>query len=400
MLFTLEALKAKHGDALMLHWGDPADPQLALIDGGPSGTWGNTLRRRLNALRDERTPNDELPIRLLVISHIDDDHIRGVLDLTSRLRERKESQQPLPYRIHELWHNSFDDLVGGSADQLFDASVAAVGGASHLSSHTPGGTLSQAAGLVVASVAQGRALRDDAVVLQLPVNRPAGPDDREMMLAGGAAAPAIELGGGGTVRVVGPLRQRVVDLQRTWDAEIARLGLAITPAERASAAAYVDESVYNLASIVLLVESGGKKMLLTGDARGDDILAGLADAGLLEDGRLHVDLLKMPHHGSDRNVETGFFRTVTADHYVISGNGKYGNPEPATFQMLFAARPDEAFTLHLTYPPAELGSNYPVDRLERLLECQRAAGHPFQLETPATGSVSLTVDLGDPLPET
>jgi hypothetical protein len=400
MLFTLEALKAKHGDALMLHWGDPADPQLALIDGGPSGTWGNALRRRLDAMRDARTPDEELPIRLLAISHIDDDHIRGVLDLTSRLRERKESQQPLPYRIHELWHNSFDDLVGGGADRLFDASVAAVGGASRLASRPPGGALSRPAGLVLASVAQGRALRDDAVVLELPVNRPAGPDDRGMMLAGGVAATAIDLGGGASVRVIGPPRQRVVDLQRAWDAELARLGVAVTPAERASAAAYVDEPVYNLASIVLLVEAGGRRMLLTGDARGDDILTGLAGAELLEDGRLHVDLLKVPHHGSDRNVETGFFRAVTADHYVVSGNGKYGNPEPATFQMLFAARPDEPFTLHLTYPPAELGSGYPVERLERLLECQRAAGHPFRLETPTDGKASLTVDLGDPLPET
>ena len=45
-------------------------------------------------------------------------------------------------------------------------------------------------------------------------------------------------------------------------------------------------------------------MLLTGDARGDDVLAGLREAGLLRRSPLHVDVLKLPHHGSDRNVET------------------------------------------------------------------------------------------------
>jgi len=396
MFFTLEALKAKHGDALMLHWGDAADPRLALIDGGPSGTWGTALRRRLDALRDARAPDDELPIRLLAVSHIDDDHIRGVLDLTNRLRERKESHQPLPYRIQELWHNSFDDLVGGDADQLFDASVAAVGGASHLTHGPPPGVLSRPAASVVASVGQGRELRDDAVVLELPVNRPAGPEDRGMMLAGGVGAPLIDLGAGVTVRVVGPPRQRVVDLQRTWDSELERLGLAITPAERASAAAYIDESVYNLASLVLLVEAGGKRMLLTGDARGDDILAGLADAELLEDGCCHVDLLKVPHHGSDRNVETGFFRAVTADHYVISGNGKYGNPEPATFHMLLCARPDDEFDIHLTYGPDEMRDDAPVEALRRVLECHRQAGHRFRLVTREADAKSLKVDLLDP----
>ena len=33
-IFTLEALQAKHGDALLLHYGDAASPRLIVIDGG------------------------------------------------------------------------------------------------------------------------------------------------------------------------------------------------------------------------------------------------------------------------------------------------------------------------------------------------------------------------------
>ena len=43
---------------------------------------------------------------------------------------------------------------------------------------------------------------------------------------------------------------------------------------QAALAAYVDKSVPNLSSIVLLAEAKGKRMLLTGDARGDKILQG------------------------------------------------------------------------------------------------------------------------------
>ena len=119
------------------------------------------------------------------------------------------------------------------------------------------------------------------------------------------------------------------------------------PAEAAAATKF-DESVFNLSSIVVLAELGGKRMLLTGDARGDDIKQAVSTAKLLKKGKLHVHILKVPHHGSDNNVATDFFRTITADHYVISGNGDYGNPEVATLNMISEARPDDGFTLHLT----------------------------------------------------
>ena len=49
----------------------------------------------------------------------------------------------------------------------------------------------------------------------------------------------------------------------------------------AALAAYVDESVPNLSSIVVLAEWMARRMLLTGDARGDKILEGLELVGLL-----------------------------------------------------------------------------------------------------------------------
>ena len=61
---------------------------------------------------------------------------------------------------------------------------------------------------------------------------------------------------------------------------------------------------------------GTKRMLLTGDERGDDILAALKAARMFKRTSVHVDLLKVPHHGSDRNVEQGFFEQVTADGTV------------------------------------------------------------------------------------
>ena len=78
----------------------------------------------------------------------------------------------------------------------------------------------------------------------------------------------------------------------------------------------------------MLVELDGRSMLLTGDARADQVLEGMQEAGILDaDGRRHVSILKMPHHGSIRNVTADFLRAVTADTYVISADGRYGNPD-------------------------------------------------------------------------
>ena len=96
-------------------------------------------------------------------------------------------------------------------------------------------------------------------------------------------------------------------------------------------------------------------MLLTGDARGDKVLDGLELVGLLDPGgTMEVDVLKVPHHGSDNNLDDDFFERILAKHYVFSGNGEHGNPERASLEMLFNARGNEPFIVHLTYPIDEM----------------------------------------------
>ena len=82
-----------------------------------------------------------------------------------------------------------------------------------------------------------------------------------------------------------------------------------------------DKSPYNLSSIVVLAEMNEKRMLLTGDALGRYVTDGLEKAGKMKDGKIRLDLLKMPHHGSSRNTTPEFFQKVTADHYVFSADG-------------------------------------------------------------------------------
>ena len=64
---------------------------------------------------------------------------------------------------------------------------------------------------------------------------------------------------------------------------------------------------------MFMVESDGKRLLFTGDGLGRDV-EDISEKKLLNsEGRLHVDILKVPHHGSEGNVSEQFFDTVTSD---------------------------------------------------------------------------------------
>ncbi|MCZ3386810.1 MAG: ComEC/Rec2 family competence protein [Actinomycetia bacterium] len=80
----------------------------------------------------------------------------------------------------------------------------------------------------------------------------------------------------------------------------------------------------NNASVVLLVESAGVRMLLTGDIEPPAQLAMLRDAAVPQ-----VDVLKVPHHGS-RFQDFDFLSAVGARVAMISvGEGNpYGHPAP------------------------------------------------------------------------
>jgi hypothetical protein len=369
MLFSLDVLRARKGDCLMLHYGPDDDPHLILIDGGPSDVYRPHLKPRLVQIHEARKLGQEepLPVDVVMVSHVDDDHIKGILDLT---REQR-AEPDVRLEVTSLWHNGFDDLLttkpgelkvqagfgaaslgggGGTGGEAFDSgSILAGVGQAGLNDEIEIGNENEFQTIqVLASIPQGRQLRDDAKVLGWKPNHKF---KGKLIIATEASKP-VTLDGGLKLTVAGPLQPDLLKLQDAHDKWLRKQKGKKLKDAKAALAAFVDESVPNLSSIVTLAEFGGKRLLLTGDARGDKILEGMELVGLLEKGgKLHVDVLKVPHHGSDNNMEAVFFERVPADHYVFSGDGEHGNPERATLEMLLEARGDEVdYAIHLTYP--------------------------------------------------
>lgn len=360
-MFKLESIFAFEGDCLLLHFGAPNAPEWILIDGGARTTWDDHLRPRLARLSQEL--GEPVPIRMVMISHVDSDHIKGVLDMFKVLRDAHAHQI---CTVDLLWHNSFDDIIDNENEELVSALVTPPDGLAIEESDV-------ASIVEPASINQGRNLRLDAEALAMEVNTPF---DGLVRALGGAPQP-IDQGEGLTFKVLAPNQTRLEAFQTKWREFLVDKELA-----EVQAAAFADGSVPNLSSIVVLAERDEKSMLLTGDARGDDIVNALVGADLLGDdssypvredfpeGRagttqwkqaikdadvtdpvstFHVDLLKVPHHGSDRNVTAGFFRRVPADHYLISADGNHGNPDVPTLEMIGSARGDEPYSLHFSF---------------------------------------------------
>ena len=323
-MLRFEFLPARHGDSFLVRWGTPE--RVLVVDGGPDGVYEKVLRPHLAGLpsRPGRPPR----VDVLCLSHVDEDHIVGVIRLLKELVRAKRTGDPPPFDIARLWFNSVDELVDGVQPGL-TASVTQL-----LKTET-----SNVA--VAASYAQGRDVRDGVAYLGLEGNPPFGGT-----LSVGANATLH----GMDFTVVGPSTTSLGELVERWRASVQ------TNDAKAIAAAYVDRSVPNLSSIAFHVRLDGHTALLTGDARGDHLLKGLESAHLLSPGgSMHVDVFKIPHHGSENNAAPSLFERIRADHYVICADGiRHAHPSKKTLEWLVGSRAGgDKYTIHFTHPVHE-----------------------------------------------
>ncbi len=378
-MVILEALNALYGDCLLLRYPGPDHKErLWIIDGGPRSetvkgekiaVWKDVLLPRLR----EINPTRPLTVALGMVSHIDDDHINGVQKLTSTLVAARPGD-PAAVKFSRFWFNSFEKLVGPKPAGL--SGEAATASLQSLVDELLPEVDDEHASLIMQSVGQGNLLAADIRTLQLSDNQPI---NGVVMAKKGQSKITIE---GAKVTVIGPLESRLEALRKAWAKALQK------PSKKARQAALqelflpkksMDKSVPNLSSIVVLVEIEGRKLLLTGDAHGDDMVAAWKELGL-GTGAVPLDLLKMPHHGSIRNSTKAFLEFFVADHYVFSADGKYDNPDAPTLEAVVKMHGDRKIVLHFTNEDVTWGDAYELERgktkvrnLREMLTALRAA---------------------------
>jgi hypothetical protein len=309
-MLRLELLPARHGDALWIEYGDPDRPHRLLVDGGP----------RSRALRDvlaDRVAGGDL--ELLAVTHIDADHISGVLAVLA--------DPAIPVSVRDVWFNGWEhlptDVLGAKQGEALGAAIRR----RRLSWNGDFG---------------GRAV--------------AVPDEGDL--------PVVRLPGGMDLTLLSPTRTELAALRPVWKEEVEKAGLVPGVAAEAAAAAppdllgdhpidpgelagepfEEDSSEANGASIAMLAEFEGTALLLTGDAHGGVLAAGLrrlaAERGV---DRVRIDAFKLPHHGSKHNLSPEVLGLVECGRFLFSTNGDiYRHPDPVAVSRVVTGTDDAA----------------------------------------------------------
>ena len=336
-MLGLRVIQAEFGDCLILEYGN-GTKRYMLIDGGPPEIYDRHLKKILQNIATSGGKLDAV-----VLSHVDGDHITGLIDFFADLRDTGKY-----IAVDRFWMNSFTQVGEGAGLEPQMQALAVLGA---------GAMVMGAAALL--TIDEGNSLSLLAHQIQLPPN-----GDRNDPLMTVDTEPDEIAFENIRVKVVGPTRANIDSLRKKWEAWIESHTNALNSGD-IYVMANSDQSIPNLSSIMLHVEGDGKTMLLTGDGRSDHLLEGLEAAELLDqDGKLHVDLLKLPHHGSNRNATRKFFSRVTADTYVASANGKDDNPDLATLIWIVEAaakadRPIKLFVTNETHSTQQLLDDYP-----------------------------------------
>lgn len=361
---NITVFQSHKGDCLLLSSGSGIRTKYVLVDGGMPQSFREHVAPRLA----------QLPrLDLIYVSHIDDDHIGGVLELMNNAFEWKvydrrkdthpEPKVPRPPKngIRAIWHNAFHDMVPGNGGELADFLMATANAASGSDDEA----MQQAAVLsenYATSIPQAIELTHRIGIRQLKLNVNQG--TRELMMVRDEQKP-IRLGGM-TFTILGPFDEDLKKLRKEWNewlniAKNRKKVMGMRDRANADAKAITTASLDelteqmlvqaeklgdpgavtppNLASLMLLVREGRKSVLLTGDGIAATILKGLEQAGEIDEGgSLHVNVLKVQHHGARNNIDRDFCKRITADHYIFCGNGAYTNPELDVVQWIYDSR--------------------------------------------------------------
>lgn len=317
-MFRVHAVQAFFGDCLILEYGSAAAPKYVLIDGGPPDAFEKHLKPAFAGIN-----GGIRKLELVMLSHVDNDHVVGLLDFFA-----EKPINPVLPEVAEIWHNSFTASIDPT--NVIAPRVAALLATANAAAMTT-------AVEEVLGISEGARLGGFAATLNIPMNdimngKPITVD---------AAPDPVEDFGDLTLRVVGPTKRNLAELKKKWDAWKNKVEQGVMTND-VEVMANADKSVPNLSSIMVLAEANGRTALLTGDGRSDHLIEGLDQRGLLDEaGMLHVDLLKVAHHGSSRNHTKAFFSRITADKYVISADGTYDNPDYETLVWIVEAADED-----------------------------------------------------------
>jgi beta-lactamase superfamily II metal-dependent hydrolase len=317
----IEVLHAAYGDSIWIECHRDGDrPWRMLVDGGPTEAAG-AVEARVDAL-----PAGERILDVVVVTHIDSDHIAGMLPLLAR--EDVE--------VGDVWFNALQQLP--EQEEPLTRSV------------------SEGEDLVELLTGASRSQ-------PLPWNRIV--DGRAVATSGDRTFRELAPPEGPTITLLSPTPKRLLALRRVWSRALTRLQRGepeeLEPpsppeplgdlAALAATDTANDTSIPNGSSIAFLLEHRGASCLLGADAFPTVLGGALWALANARGGRpVGVDAVKLPHHGSRKNVSAKLLTVVSSKQFLISTSGeRFGHPDDVSLARAVTAG-GAGTTLWFNYP--------------------------------------------------
>lgn len=334
-----------------------------LIDGGYANTFEQHLKQDLLQIAQDGERLD-----LLIATHIDQDHILGVIAF---LEANGPSSPRALIEVAAVWFNSLRGLAAEVRTVLPPVARRLLRAMSRqgFQPRSSTGAVKQI------SAKQGSSL--GSIIRRCGYKWNGGDGSvciKETTISAGLTNAAF-------VRVLGPSAQRLDDLYKLWVGELIKRGYAgplgsndeldeafeivcnraatLKPPQvkqissngnLSLAEAYIaDRSVTNGSSISVLLTVGGARILFLGDAWAEDTVDAVKK--LRDEGQpLHFDAIKVSHHGSLQNTSPDLLALIDAPTYFISSNGAiHEHPDVEVLKAIVDRPAIFTRTLHFNY---------------------------------------------------
>ncbi|WP_066961029.1 ComEC/Rec2 family competence protein [Microbulbifer sp. Q7] len=327
----LKVLKANNGDAFLISWVFEGKRKNILIDGGKSSTYKRAtlkgdLFRTLSKIEEQGERID-----LLVLTHVDDDHIGGVLSAF-------KNNELLRALCDKVWFNSgllisehFANEAEPSHELLFEFNSA--------DAHTRSST----------SIRQGVSF--ESIITELGIwHRKIIKSENFYKIYGAK------------FYILSPTIEKLESLLIKWKKEIPSSFTASRNTDYGNTFTQLlandkfqgDNSIHNGSSIAILVELESKRLLMLGDAHDETIVNAIKnlkdekEANYSESNPLKVDYVKLSHHGSRHNTSPQFLKLIESDNFILSTDGSaHSLPHKLTLARI-----------HKQFPNATIWFNY------------------------------------------
>lgn len=322
----IHVLKAAHGDCILIKTFDAqSEPFTILIDGGTYETFDLELEAALDGVK---------VINLLVLTHIDSDHIEGLVSFVeSELFDR--------LRIENYWINC--------------------------------------ANLIPVTDSSGKISYDHAFTLEnLLIDKKVDPGKLSKRITG---QQDVDFGNGITIDVYSPSEDVLDAVHKNWPelskhykgkleslkisgnrpSQLSKGELRELALKRFKHDKTIEKDIFNSSSIAFTIWGVDFSFLSLADSRAELIETALLGREYNSgDNKLVVDYVKVSHHGSKNNTSVELLDLIGSDNFIFSTNGGTGrsrHPSRETIARILyhpARNANSERNLYFNYPLSEI----------------------------------------------